>query len=74
MSLRPDDLVLVHVKASSGYHKIIDQWEDKQYQVPSQLDDQPVFQVQPVDPLLMKISEFCIGICYFLYRQLQTKI
>ena len=49
MSLRPDDLVLVHVKAPSGYHKIIDQWEDKQYRVLSQLNDQPVFRVQPVD-------------------------
>ena len=49
MSLRPDDLVLVHAKAPSGYHKIIDQWENKQYRVLSQLDDQPVFRVQPVD-------------------------
>ena len=24
ISLKPDDLVLVHIKASSGYHKIID--------------------------------------------------
>ena len=46
-----DDLVLVHIKAPSGYHKIIDQWEDKQYQVLSQLDDQPVFRVQPVDAI-----------------------
>ena len=51
MSLRPDDLVLVHVKAPSGYHKIIDRWEDKQYQILSQLDDQPVFLVQPVDAI-----------------------
>ena len=43
MSLRPDDLVLVYVKSPSGYHKIIDQWEDKQYRVLSQLDDHPVF-------------------------------
>ena len=49
MSLKPDDLVLVHVKAPSGQHKIIDQWEDKQYRVVSQLDDQPVFKVQPED-------------------------
>ena len=48
-SLKPDDLVLVHIKASSGHQKIIDQWEDKQYQVLSQLDNQPVFQVQPED-------------------------
>ena len=31
MSLKSDDLDLVCVKAQSGYHKIIDQWEDKQY-------------------------------------------
>ena len=43
MSLRPDDLVLVHVKGPSGCHKIIDRWEDKKYQVLSQLDDQPDF-------------------------------
>ena len=28
MSLKPDDLVLVHVKAPSGDHKIADQWEE----------------------------------------------
>ena len=49
MSLKPDDLVLVCVKAPSGQHKITDRWEDKQYRVLSQLDDQPVFQVQPED-------------------------
>ena len=49
MSLSPDDLVLVHVKAPSGHHKIIDQWENKLCQVLSQLDNQPVFQVQPED-------------------------
>ena len=49
MNLRPDDLVLVHVKAPSGQHKIVDQWKDKQYRVLSQLDDQPVFKLQPED-------------------------
>ena len=49
MSLKPDDLVLVCVKAPSGNHRIIDQWEDKQYWVLSQLDSQPVFCVQPED-------------------------
>ena len=49
MSLKLDDLVLVHVKAPSGHHKIIVRWEDKQYRVLSQLDNQPVFQVQPED-------------------------
>ena len=47
MRLKPEDIVLVHVKAPSGKHNIIDGWEDKQYQVQSQLDDQPVFKVQP---------------------------
>ena len=49
MSLRPDDLILVHVKAPSGDHKIADQWEETPHQVLSQLADQPVFRVQPVD-------------------------
>ena len=31
MTSKPDDLVLVHVKAPYGQHNIIDQWEDKQY-------------------------------------------
>ena len=31
MSLKPEDIVLVHVKAPSGQHKIVGQWEDKQY-------------------------------------------
>ena len=49
MALKPNDLVLVHVKAPTGDHKMADRWEDTQYQVLSQLDDQPVFRVQPVD-------------------------
>ena len=49
ISLKPGDLILLHVKALSGQHKIIDRWEDKQYWVVSQLDDQPVFKVQPED-------------------------
>ena len=28
MSLKADDLVLMHVKAPSGEHKIVDQWEE----------------------------------------------
>ena len=28
MTLKPDDLVLVHAKAPSGDHRIADQWED----------------------------------------------
>ena len=49
MSLKPNDSVLVHAKAPSDNHKIADQWEDIPHGVLSQLDDQPVFQVQPVD-------------------------
>ena len=49
MSLRPNDLVLVHVKATTGDYKIADQWQVTPYCVLSQLADQPVFKVQPVD-------------------------
>ena len=49
MSLKPNDLVLVQAKALSGEHKVTDQWEDTQHQVLSQLEDQPVCQVQPVE-------------------------
>ena len=49
MSLRPDDLVLVYVKAPTGDHKIADQWEVTPHHVLSQLADQPVFRVQSVD-------------------------
>ena len=49
MSLKTKDIVLVHAKAPSGQHKFVDQWEDKQYRVLSQLHDQPVFKVQPED-------------------------
>ena len=44
MNLKPDDLVLVHVKAPSGDHKIANQWEATQHQVLSHLADQPVFE------------------------------
>ena len=49
MKLKPDDLVMVRVKALTGDHKIADQWEDTPHRVISQLGDQPVFKVQPVD-------------------------
>ena len=48
MKLKPDDLVMVRVKALMGDHKIADRWEDTPHQVISQLDDQPVFKVQTV--------------------------
>ena len=49
MSLRLNDLVLVHVKAPTGDHKIAKQWEVTSHHVLRQLADQPVFKVQPVD-------------------------
>ena len=49
MSLRPDDLVLVHVKAPTSGHQIADQWEAAPYHVLSPLAIQPVFKVQLVD-------------------------
>ena len=47
MSLKPDDLVLVCVKAPSGNDKNVDWWEETQHHMLSQLIDQPVFQVKP---------------------------
>ena len=44
MSLMPDGLVLVHVKAPSGYHKIIDQWEEQTISSSKPTDGQPVFE------------------------------
>ena len=49
MNLKPDDLVLVHAKSPSEDYNIADQWEATPHQVLSQLADQPVFQVQPMD-------------------------
>ena len=49
MKLKPNDLVMVQVKALTGDHKIADQWKDIPHQVISQLGDQPVFKVQPID-------------------------
>ena len=43
MSLKPDDLVLVHAKTPSGDHKIADQWEETPHPVFSQLANQLVF-------------------------------
>ena len=48
MSLRPNDLVLVHVKVPTCDHKIADQWEVTPHHVLSQLANQPVFKVQPI--------------------------
>ena len=40
---------MVQVKALTGDHKIADWWEDIPHQVISQLGDQPVFWVQPIN-------------------------
>ena len=39
----------MHVKAPTGDHKIADQWEATQHCVLSQLDNQPVFNAQPMN-------------------------
>ena len=39
----------MHVKAPTGDHKIADQWEATPHYVLSQLANQPLFKVQPVD-------------------------
>ena len=49
MSLRPDDLVMAHVKAPTGDHKIDDCWEVTPHHVLNQLANQPIFRVQSVD-------------------------
>ena len=51
MKLKPDDLVMVWVKALTGDHKIADWWEDTPHQVISQLNNQPVFRIQPIDAI-----------------------
>ena len=51
MNLKSDGLVMVRVKALTGAHKIADQWEDTPHQVISQLGDQPVFKVHPIDAI-----------------------
>ena len=80
MSLRPDDLVLVHVKAPTGDHKIVDWWEATPHHVLSQLAEQLVFKVQPVDAeddeniwvlhrnMLFPLNHGCFSFCFvFLY-------
>ena len=46
--IKPNDLIMVRVKALTGNHKIADRWEDIPHQVTDQLGDQPVFKVQPI--------------------------
>ena len=49
MKIQPGDLVLVRVKAFGPEHKIADRWEQTLYRVLSQLHNNLVFEVQPVD-------------------------
>ena len=42
MKLKPDDLVMVRVKALTGDQKIADQWEDTPHHVIGQLGDQNI--------------------------------
>ena len=64
MSIRPDDLVLVHVTAPTSDHKIADQWEEIPHHVLSQLADQPFLEFSQWMLRMMKISEYYIEICY----------
>ena len=49
MKIESGHLVLVKVKPFGPGHKIADRWEQTPYKVLSQLDNSPVFKVQPVD-------------------------
>ena len=71
MSLKPNDLVLVHTKVPSGHHKIVDQWEDNPHHVLIQWNNQPVFKVQPVDAVADENIRVYIEICYSQYKLLQ---
>ena len=49
MSLNPDDIVMVRVKAFGSDRKVADKWEQNPYTVIQQMDDKLVFKVRPVD-------------------------
>ena len=49
MSLNPDDIVKIGVKAFSSDRKVSDKWEQNPYIVIQQMDGKPVFKVQLVD-------------------------
>ena len=49
MSLNPDDIVMVRVKAFGSDRKVADKWEQNPYTVIQQMDDKPVFKVRPMD-------------------------
>ena len=49
MALALGHMVLVRAKALGWDHKIADKWEQNPYMVIGQMDNQPVFKVQPRD-------------------------
>ena len=49
MSLRPNDLDMVCDKAPTGDHKIANGWQVTPHHVLSQLANQPIFKVQPMN-------------------------
>ena len=49
MTLCPDDIVLVRVKAYSNDRKITDKWEQNPYVVIEQIKEKPAFRVCPID-------------------------
>ena len=73
MSLRPNDLGLVYIKAPTGDHKIADWWEATPHHVLSQLANQPVFKVQQIDAEDdANIYIYCIRTCCSMLSQSQT--
>ena len=49
MSLNPDDIVMVRVKAFGSDRKVADKWEQNPYIVIQQMDGKLVFKVRPLD-------------------------
>ena len=49
MTLCPDDIVLVQVKTFGNDRKVADKWEQSLYLVVEQMNDKPVFKIQPLD-------------------------
>ena len=69
--LKPDDLVMVQVKAVTGDHSIPHQWEDIPHQVISQLGDQPAFKVQPIDAITNNNIKILDGNMLFLLKTIE---
>ena len=49
MSLNPDDIVMVRVKAFGSDRKVANKWEQNPYMVIQQMNDKLVFKVRLVD-------------------------